>query len=132
MSHSQILSFVVLVGLLLSQVSYAQDNSSCFDKSQSDAEANSCGKQLIYPLEKQVKSEFQRLAEKYKGNEPMQESLKNTRQSWDTYRNTQCILEGMAAAGGQSTKPLTIEANKSFLRCVHRTLLEMKAALSKL
>lgn len=130
MSRPRLPSFVILAASLLSPLSYAQDTT-CLDRSQSDAEANSCGRLLIYPLEKQVKSEFRRLAEKYKGNEPMQETLRNTRQTWDTYRNTQCIFEGMAAAGGQSVKPLPLEANKSFLRCVHRTLLEMQAALSK-
>lgn len=130
MSHSRLFSFALLAVSLLSTLAYAQDTS-CLEKSLTDAEANSCGRLLIYPLEKQVKSEFQRLAEKYKGNDPMQETLRSTRQNWDTYRNTQCVFEGMAAAGGQSTKPLPLEANKAFLRCVHRTLVEMQAALSK-
>ena len=123
---------ILLTFIVLSNPNAYAQNNSCFDAAQNNAEVNKCGSLLISPLEAQVKVEFQRIAEKYKGNDAMQEILRNTKESWNGYRNVQCMLESMAAAGGQSIRPLPLEANKSFLMCVSRTLLEMQAVIYKL
>jgi uncharacterized protein YecT (DUF1311 family) len=128
MLPQQIILAIALFTLQLFSVAYAQDNL-CIDQAQNNPEIEKCGELIITPLENKVESEFQRLEDKYKGNASMLATLKNTRQSWNAYRNMQCIFEGMAAVNGQSKKPLPLKANKSFTKCVSRTLLEMHATL---
>jgi uncharacterized protein YecT (DUF1311 family) len=130
MKTSRVIRAFALLAASACSTSFAQDVS-CFERAQTNIEVDKCGSQLINPAEKQVDGEFERLAEKYKRNDQMREMLGHTRQSWDAYRNVQCMFEGMASAGGQTVRPMPVEANKVFLKCIARTLSEMQAALGK-
>jgi uncharacterized protein YecT (DUF1311 family) len=130
MKISHIVPAIALFATLACSTLFAQDLS-CIDKAQSNGDAEKCGSLLITPAEKKVDAEFKRISAKYKGNEKMQEIIRNTKQSWNDYRNNQCMFEGTAASGGQSGKPISLEANKVFLKCAVRTLTEMQTALGK-
>ena len=104
---------------------------SCIDQAKSNSEVDQCGGQLLPHIEATIDSEFKRLAEKFKGNDKMQEMLKTTKQNWNNYRSYQCMFEGMAASGGQTIKPFSIDANKAYFKCALRTLEEMKSSLEK-
>ena len=111
MKISRNFAAIALLASLACSPTFAQDLA-CIDKAQTNAD-------------------FKRIAGKYKGNEKMQETIRKTKQSWEDYRNNQCLFEGTAASGGQTGKPLSLDANKVFLRCAVRTLTEMQAALGK-
>lgn len=130
MKPSRILSLLALLAAFSCSSVWAQDTA-CIDKAQTNADAEKCGNLLITPTEQKVDAEFRRVTAKYKGNEKMQQLLRTTKQSWSDYRNNLCLFEGTAASGGQSGKPLTLEANKVFLRCSVRTLIEMQTALAR-
>jgi len=106
--------------------------SSCLDSARGNKELETCGDSLIYPLQDKVDAEFRRLSKKYPGNEDMQEMLKQNQQAWTAHLNTQCFLEAMAAAGGKTEKPLPVEANRTFMRCIHRMNLQMYSAMSRI
>lgn len=110
---------------------YAQ-SAPCLDSVQTDAETAECARLSISPIEAQIDEEFGRVATKYKDNKDMQEILRSARQSWNGYRNVQCLFEAAAAADGRTSKPLPFEANRAYLKCAFRTALQMQAALSKL
>ena len=130
MKISRNFAAIALLASLACSPTFAQDLA-CIDKAQTNADAEKCGALLITPNEKKVDAEFKRIAGKYKGNEKMQETIRKTKQSWEDYRNNQCLFEGTAASGGQTGKPLSLDANKVFPRCAVRTLTEMQAALGK-
>ena len=132
MSHHAFHILVLLgVGFLCSPAAFSQEPD-CFASAGTNQEMNRCGEVVIFPLEKKVSAEFIRLEQKYSANEEMLEILRLAKNNWNGYRNVQCMFEGAASAGGRTLKPLPIEANREFMRCVTRTLNEMYAALSKL
>ena len=104
---------------------------SCIEQAKSSAELDQCGGPLVSHFEEKIESEYKRLAEKFTGNERMQEMLKTSRQSWDLYRNKQCVLEAAAASGGYVIKPFALAPNKIYFKCMLRTFNEMKSSLEK-
>lgn len=131
MSSQKVTLVAFLIACIFSTNSYAQGQS-CLEHVLSEAEADTCMRVQIDPVESAVAAQFQRLVDKYKGNKEMIEMLNITAQDWKGYWNIQCMSEGMAAAGGQTGGKLPLLANKAFLSCVHRILLERQVALSKL
>ncbi len=116
------------------------ENPACFDATKPNASTSECSMQLIPLIEAKAENEFRRLAEKFRENKQMLETLQTTKRNWGDYRNSQCTLESMAASGtppnagngmNPTLKPLSPEANKAYLKCVLRTFEEMKASLSK-
>jgi len=121
----------IALALIVGKNNVLAQETTCIDQAKTNIEVNKCGDQLVTPREAKVDNEFNRLSDKFKNNNGMQEMLRLSKQSWNNYRNIICNLEGAAAAGGQTSKPLPVEANKAFLRCVVRTLEEMEAVLGK-
>lgn len=104
----------------------------CLDQARSSSEIDQCGGPLISHLEARMESDYKRLHEKFAGNEKMQEMLKASRESWELYRNNQCLMEASAASGQYVVKPLSLEASKVYFKCMLRTFGEMRTALEKL
>lgn len=127
-SHLSLLPAMLALSVATSPVSAQVPN--CIDQAKSNTEVDQCGGQLIPHIEATIDNEFKRLAEKFKGNEKMQDMLKTTKQNWNNYRTFQCMFE-RAASGGQTIKPFSIEANKAYFKCAVRTLEEMKSSLEK-
>lgn len=132
MSRCTLHILVLLGGAILWSPSAFSQQSDCFESATTNQEMNRCGETIIIPLEKKVSAEFARLEQKFGANEEMLEILRLARNNWDGYRNFQCMFEGAAAAGGRTQKPLPIESNRVFMRCVSRTLNEMYVSISKL
>lgn len=121
----------------------SQDNPACLDAAKPNASTSDCSIQLIPLIEAKTENEFRRLADKFKENKAMLDTLQITKRSWGDYRHNQCTLESMAASNPQKNsasdhsgmnptfKPLSPEANKAYLKCVLRTFEEMKTSLSK-
>ncbi len=103
----------------------------CIDDAKSVHEVDQCSAPLIKHVEDRVESEYKRLSQKFTGNEKMQEMIKTSRQNWDHYRNNQCVMEASAATGNYAVKPLSLEANKIYFKCMLRTFGEMKSSLEK-
>jgi len=123
---------VLLGGAILWSPSAFSQQSDCFESARTNQEMNRCGETIIFPLEKKVSAEFARLEQNFGANQEMLEILRLAQNNWNGYRNVQCMLEGTAAAGGRTQKPLPIEASRVFMRCVFRTLNEMYVSISKL
>lgn len=123
----------LLITLLLAASSLAAHAQApnCLDNAQSSHEVDQCGAPLIKHVEDKVETEYKRLAQKFTGNEKMQEMLKTSRQNWDHYRSNQCVMEASAATGNYAVKPLSLEANKVYFKCMLRTFSEMKSSLEK-
>ncbi len=117
--------------LFLNTPSGAQDDA-CVDRAQTQKELDQCGRDVTIPLEEQAYEEFKRLAKKFKGNGEMEELLRQAEHYWKGVHNYQCMLEGTAAEGGSTKKPLPLESAKAFERCVIRIAREIHAALVKL
>lgn len=122
-----------LVALLLAAASLSAQAQvpNCIDEAKSAHEVDQCGAPLIKHVEEKVESEYKRLSQKFTGNEKMQEMIKTSRQNWDHYRNNQCVMEAAAATGTYALKPLSLEANKIYFKCMLRTFSEMKSSLEK-
>jgi uncharacterized protein YecT (DUF1311 family) len=126
----QTITFFALLLVSMFGNSYAQ-SWPCLDLAQSEKEADTCGRAMIDPLDNAVAAQFQRLTNKFKDSKEMLELLNVTDQDWKGYWNTQCMFEGMATAGGQISGKLPLAANKAYLICIRRFLLERQAALAK-
>ncbi len=131
MKNSYLVLPLTVVALSVASSHASAQVPSCIDQAKSNTEIDQCGGQLIPHIEATIDAEFKRLAEKFKGNDKMQEMLKTTKQNWNTYRKYQCTFEAMAASGGQTLKPFSLEANKAYFKCVVRNLDEMKSSLNK-
>lgn len=117
--------------LLLSTPVSAQD-ASCVDRAQTQKELDRCGQELS-ALQEQAYDEFKRLAKKFKGNDEMQEMLRQAQHYWKGVHNFQCMLEGAAGVGGTIRKPaVPFEADKAFQQCIDRIARQIHAALVKL
>ena len=127
MKSRKTLLAAVAIALSLAAGSAAAQAPNCIDQARSTEEADQCGGPLLAIID----AEFKRLGEKFKGNEKMQEMLQTTKQNWNKHRSSQCMFESMAASGGQTIKPFSLEANKAYFKCAIRTLDEMKKSLEK-
>lgn len=134
-SFARSLSNIALAGLLMSSGSLAlaqpQSHPTCVDQAGSTMEIDQCGAPLIKHLEEKIESDYRRLNEKFTDNQKMRDMLQASRESWNVYRNNQCILEASATSGQYVVKPLSLEAHRTYLKCMLRTFGEMKAALEK-
>lgn len=117
--------------LLTASLSAQAQVPNCIDDAKSSHEVDQCGAPLIKHVEDKVESEYKRLTQKFTGNEKMQEMIKTSRLNWDHYRNNQCVMEASAATGNYAVKPLSLEANKIYFKCMLRTFSEMKSSLEK-
>lgn len=134
--------------LMLSWVSNpsAAQDTLCLDQAQTQQEVDRCMDQAYTPLVEQIGSELKRLAEKFKGDEALQEHLKLARQAWNGYHLYQCAFEGEVAGYVNETKKQivphsevsksnrrkSLDAAKASSSCAIRTAQEMYAALVKL
>ena len=131
MNRSRIFLPALLLTLTLASGPAAAQLASCLDQAKSSTELDQCGGPLVAHLDETIESEFKRISEKYIGNEKMQEMLKNTKRSWNDYRNNRCLLEATMASGGTTIKPFALETNKVYFKCIFRKLDEMKNSLEK-
>jgi hypothetical protein len=139
---------VAASALMLSWVSTlsAAEDIPCLNQAQTQQEVDGCLDSIYTPLMEQIGSEFKRLAEKYKGDEDLQEHLKLARQGWNGYHIHHCAFEEEVAGyvnetkkqivphseAAKSNRRKSLEASKSSSSCVIRTAQEMYAALVKL
>ena len=128
---TRLLPALVATALLASPLAQAR-SSACLDQARDSTEINQCGGSLIATIEEKIELDMKRLNEKYIGNERMQGVLKNTRLVWKDYRNNLCTLEAAATSSGPDPiQPFSLEANKTYFRCLYRKLEEMKTSLEK-
>ncbi|MBV2234664.1 MAG: DUF1311 domain-containing protein [Sterolibacterium sp.] len=131
--YARLLPVLLLTGIFTggSAPALAQ-TPNCLEQARSSSEIDQCGGSLMRHLETRMESDYKRLHERFAGNEKMQERLKASRESWEIYRNNQCLMEASAASGQYVVKPLSLEANKIYFQCMLRTFGEMRTTLEKL
>lgn len=126
---------LTLAGMFMSfsSMSWAQSQShpTCVDQAGSTTEIDQCGASLIKHLEEKIENDYRRLNEKFTDNQKMRDMLQASRESWNVYRNNQCILEASATTGQYVVKPLSLEAHRAYLKCMLRTFGEMKTTLER-
>lgn len=124
-------TLVLLFALGMTSSAFAQ-TPPCLDQASSSSEIDQCGGPLLRHLEARMENDYKRLHERFTGNETMQERLQASRESWEIYRNNQCLMEASAASGEYVVKPLSLEANRVYFKCLLRTFGEMRDTLKNL
>lgn len=139
---------VTLLMLLFVTHPATAEEPSCIDQARTREDLIRCGSKTTELLEGQIASEFKRLAKRFEAYKHMQEYLQQLKDAWYRYHNYQCIFEAAAVplVDGSTKQVLppekvpmikglekpSIELDKAYHRCVHRTAQEMYAALVKL